>query len=92
MAILVTEETRLLVVGISGRYARGQVREMLAYGGRVVAGVALGRGGEIIEGVPVFDTVMEAVAERHADAALLYVPAPAARDAAEGKGVLEIVD
>jgi succinyl-CoA synthetase alpha subunit len=82
MAILVTEETRLLVVGISGRYARGQVREMLAYGGRVVAGVAVGRGGEIIEGVPVFDTVMEVVAERHADAALLYVPAPAARDAA----------
>lgn len=82
MAILVTEDTRLLVVGISGRYARSQVREMLAYGSRVVAGVAPGRGGEIVEGVPVFDTALEAVGEGRSNTALLYVPAPAARDAA----------
>ncbi len=82
MAILVSRDTRLLVMGISGRYARNQVREMLAYGSRVIAGVALGRGGEAVDGVPVYDTVMEALQQHDADCALLYVPATAAREAA----------
>ncbi len=69
-------------MGISGRYARGPVRQMLAYGTRVVAGVTLGRGGEEVEGVPVYDTVADALGAHAVDAALLYVPAPAAREAA----------
>jgi len=81
VAILVTRETSLIVTGISGRYARAQVREMLSYGSRVVAGVNLGRGGETVEGIPVYDTVRETLDHRP-DGAVLYVPAPAARDAA----------
>lgn len=82
MAILVSRDTRLLVMGISGRYARNQVREMVAYGSRVVAGVTLGRGGETVDEVPVYDTVREALQEHAVEGALLYVPAPAAREAA----------
>lgn len=82
MAILVSRDTRLLVMGISGRYARNQVREMLAYGSQVVAGVTLGRGGETVDGVPVYDTVRAALQQHAVEAALLYVPAPAAREAA----------
>ncbi len=82
MAILVSQETRLLVMGISGRYARNQVREMMRYGSRVVAGVTLGRGGEAVEEVPVYDTVREAQQEHTAEAALMYVPAPGVREAA----------
>lgn len=82
MAILVSRDTRLLVMGISGRYARNQVREMVAYGSRVVAGVTLGRGGETVDEVPVYDTVREALQVHAVEGALLYVPAPAAREAA----------
>lgn len=81
MAILVGRETALVVVGISGRYARAQVRGMQAYGSRVVAGVSPGRGGDVIEGVAVYDTVAETLHHRP-DAAVLYVPAPAVRESA----------
>jgi len=81
LAILVARGTRLLVGGISGRYAQAQVREMLAYGTRIVAGVSPGRGGQTVEGVPVYDTVAETLPHRP-EAAVLYVPAPAVRDAA----------
>ena len=83
MAILVNESTRVLVQGITGREGRARARLMREYGTKVVAGCTPGRGGETIDGVPVFDTVMEAV-EKHGgiDASVIFVPAPLVKDAA----------
>lgn len=81
MSILVNAETRVLVQNIRGREGRFHTRRMLEYGTRIVAGTAAGHGGEIIEGVPVFDTVREAVQEIRVDASIVFVPAANACDA-----------
>jgi len=81
MSILVNKETRVIVQGITGRAGAFHTRTMLAYGTHVVAGVTPGKGGETFEGVPVFDTVAEAVTETRADASAIFVPAPFAADA-----------
>jgi succinyl-CoA synthetase alpha subunit len=83
VAILVDEETRLLVQGITGREGEFHSREMLDYGTSVVAGVTPGKGGQkACDGrVPVFDTVVEAVQETGANASISYVPARFAPDA-----------
>jgi succinyl-CoA synthetase alpha subunit len=80
MSVLVDRETRVLVQGLgqAGRFHAGQ---MLSYGTRVVGGVRPGKGGTRIDGLPVFDSVAEAVAATGADASVVYVPAPGARDA-----------
>jgi succinyl-CoA synthetase alpha subunit len=82
MSVLIGAETRLLVQGITGREAANFTRECLDYGTRVVSGVTPGKGGESVYGVPVFDTVEEAVAATCPDAALLSVPPLLALDAA----------
>ena len=82
MSILIDESTRILVLGITGREAVSFTRDTLDYGGRVVAGVTPGRGGRDVHGVPVYDTVREAVGEHGADAAVIAVPPRALRDAA----------
>lgn len=82
MSILIDETTRILVLGITGREAVSFTRDTLDYGGRVVAGVTPGRGGRDVHGVPVYDTVREAVAAHGADAAVIAVPPRALRDAA----------
>ncbi len=82
MSILLDGATRVLVQGITGQQARRHVGYMRAYGTNVVAGVAPGRGGAAVDGVPVYDTVRRAVALRPADLAVLFVPARGARDAA----------
>ena len=82
MSILVDESTRILVLGITGREAVSFTRDTLDYGGRVVAGVTPGRGGRDVHGVPVYDTVREAVGEHGVDAAVIAVPPQALRDAA----------
>ncbi len=82
MSILIDESTRILVLGITGREAVSFTRDTLDYGGRVVAGVTPGRGGRDVHGVPVHDTVREAVAAHGADAAVIAVPPRALRDAA----------
>lgn len=82
MSILLDGTTRVLIQGIGARQARTHLPYMLRYGTRVVAGVAPGRGGEPIEGVPVYDTVAAAVRHHVVDISVLFVPAPAARDAA----------
>ncbi len=83
MAILVDERTRVLVQGITGREGRARARLMREYGTRVVAGCTPGRGGESVDGTPVFDTVLEAVeASGGIDASVVFVPAPLVRDAA----------
>jgi len=81
LSILVNAETRVLVQNIRGREGRFHTRRMLEYGTRIVAGTAAGHGGEIIEGVPVFDTVREAVQEIRVDASIVFVPAANACDA-----------
>jgi succinyl-CoA synthetase alpha subunit len=81
MSILVGNHTRLLVQGITGKEGAFQTRRCIEYGTNVVAGVTPGRGGETSEGVPVFDTVQEAVARTDANTALIFVPAPFAADA-----------
>lgn len=80
MSIFLDRETRVLVQGITGKMARFHTKEMLDYGTNVVGGVVPGKGGETVEGVPVFNTVKEAVAETGADATLVFVPPPAAAD------------
>ncbi len=83
MSILVDEETRILVQGITGREASEKVPEMVEYGSKVVAGVTPGKGGQEVAGVPVYDTVREAL-EHHPEinASIVYVPPFAAKDAA----------
>jgi len=81
MSILVGRETRLLVQGITGREGTFHTRQCAAYGTRVVAGVTPGKGGTVHEGVPVFDTVSEAVGKTGANASVIFVPPPFAADA-----------
>jgi succinyl-CoA synthetase alpha subunit len=81
MAILIDASTRVLVQGITGREGSFHTQQMQAYGTRVVAGVVPGRGGGETLGVPIFDTVAEAVARTGADTAFTIVPPPFAADA-----------
>jgi succinyl-CoA synthetase alpha subunit len=81
MSILVDRDTRLLVQGITGREGEFHTRQMLDYGTQVVAGVTPGKGGEWVAGVPVFDTVREAVTATGANTSIVYVPARFAPDA-----------
>ena len=81
MSILVSKDTRLLVQGITGKEGSFQTRRCIEYGTKVVAGVTPGRGGDTAEGVPVFDTVREAVSKTDANVALIFVPAPFSADA-----------
>jgi succinyl-CoA synthetase alpha subunit len=87
MSILVSSSTRVVVQGITGREGGFQTRRCIEYGTRVVAGVTPGRGGETAEGVPVFNTVRDAVRETNADCSLIFVPAAFAADA-----ILEAAD
>jgi succinyl-CoA synthetase alpha subunit len=80
VSILIDKSTRLVVQGITGRDGGFHTRQMLDYGTKVVAGVTPGRGGEKVHGVPVFDSVAEAVAATRANASVVYVPAPFAAD------------
>ncbi len=87
MSILVDKNTRLLVQGITGREGSFHTTQMVQYGTPVVAGVTPGKRGEQVAGVPVFDTVADAVAETGANTSIIYVPAAFAPDA-----VYEAVD
>jgi succinyl-CoA synthetase alpha subunit len=87
MSILIDETTRLLVQGATGTQARFDMRYCIEYGTRIVAGVTPGRGGESVEGVPIFNTVEAAVRATGANASAIYVPARGVVDA-----ILEAVD
>ena len=80
MSILLDRDSRVIVQGITGRMARFHTKDMLQYGTNVVGGVVPGKGGETVEGVPVFDTVKQAVEATGADASLVFVPPPFAAD------------
>ncbi|MDB5078142.1 MAG: succinyl-CoA synthetase, alpha subunit [Chloroflexi bacterium] len=87
MSILIDKNTRLLVQGITGREGAYHTKQMLEYGTNVVAGTNPGRGGTKTEGVPVFNTVKEAVEKTKANASVIYVPARFAPDS-----IIEAVD
>ncbi len=87
MAILIDRNTRLLVQGITGQQGYFHTRQMIAYGTNVVGGVTPGKGGQWVEGKPVFDTVRTAREATGANTSVIYVPAPAAADA-----ILEAID
>ena len=87
MSIYVNRDTRVLVQGITGKTAAFHTRLMLEYGTKIVGGVTPGKRGETVEGVPVFNTVKEAVKATQADASVIYVPPPFAADA-----ILEAAD
>ena len=86
MAILCDKNTRLLVQGM-GRMGQFHARRSIEYGTQVVGGVAPGKGGQAIEGIPVFDTVDAAVRATGANASVIFVPPPGAADA-----ILEAAD
>src|SRR5579885_3167606 len=81
MSILVDENTRLLVQGITGREGTFHTQQAVAYGTKVVAGVTPGKGGAKVDGIPVFNTVSEAVEKTGANASVIFVPPPFAADA-----------
>ncbi len=81
MAILVGKDTKLIVQGITGRDGSFHTRLMKEYGTNVVGGVTPGKGGMEVEGVPVFDTVREAVEKTGANTSIIFVPARFAADA-----------
>src|ERR1700736_4993009 len=88
MSILIDNNTRLLVQGITGSSGAFHANGCMDYGTKVVAGVAPGKGGQIFEGqVPIFDTVYEARRQTDCNATMIFVPAPFAADA-----ILEAAD
>ena len=87
MSILIDDSTRVLVQGITGSQGRFDTKYCVAYGTNIVAGVTPGRGGQDVDGIPVYNTVKSAVEVSGASASVIYVPAPGIKDA-----VLEAVD
>jgi len=81
MSILVNKNTRLLVQGITGRDGSFHAGKMKEYGTNVVGGVSPGKGGQNVDGIPVFNTVEEAVKTTGANTSIIFVPAPLAADA-----------
>lgn len=94
MSVLVDKSTRLVVQGITGKEGTFHTKQMVEYGTNVVGGVTPGKGGTTHEGVPVFNTVADAVKEAGANASVIYVPPTFAADAimeAADAGILVIV-
>jgi succinyl-CoA synthetase alpha subunit len=87
MSILVDEKTKVVVQGITGNEGMFHTRQMLEYGTKVVAGVTPGKGGQKIDGIPVFNTVMEVTKRTEANASAIFVPPAFAADA-----ILEAAD
>jgi succinyl-CoA synthetase alpha subunit len=81
MAVIVDRDTRLVVQGLTGREGSFHGLRNKAYGTNVVAGVTPGKGGQAVDGIPVFDTVAEAVSEAGANTSMVFVPARFATDA-----------
>jgi len=87
MSVYVNKDTKVIVQGITGGTAKFHTKQMLEYGTKIVGGVTPKKGGSEVEGVPVFNTVQEAVNATGANASVIYVPAPFAADA-----IIEAVD
>jgi len=87
MSILANKDTRLITIGITGRQGTFHSVQCREYGTHLVGGVAPGKGGRLHEGLPVFNTVIEAVEKTESNAAMIFVPAPFAADS-----ILECID
>jgi succinyl-CoA synthetase alpha subunit len=87
MSILINKDTRVICQGITGKVGQFHTKGCLAYGTKMVGGVTPGKRGETVEGLPVFDTVAEAVTETGANATMIFVPPAFTADA-----ILEAVD
>jgi succinyl-CoA synthetase alpha subunit len=87
VSVFINKDTKVIVQGITCSTALFHTKQMLEYGTQIVAGTTPGKGGMEVEGVPVFNTVSEAVAATGATASVIYVPAPFAADA-----IIEAVD
>jgi succinyl-CoA synthetase alpha subunit len=87
LSVLVDKNTRLVVQGITGKEGSFHTKQMVEYGTQVVGGVTPGKGGTMHEGIPVFNTVAEAISEAGANVSIIYVPPPFAADA-----ILEAAD
>lgn len=81
MSILINRKTKVITQGITGKAGRFHTEQCIAYGSHFVGGVTPGKGGETILGLPVFDTVKEAVLTTNCDATMIFVPAPYAAEA-----------
>lgn len=81
MSVLVDRDTRLLVQGLTGKEGKFHTRQTVSYGTQVVAGVTPGKGGQQVDGIPVFDAVHRAVNETGANASVIFVPPAFAADA-----------
>jgi succinyl-CoA synthetase alpha subunit len=87
MSVFINKDTKVIVQGITGKQGQFHTKQMLEYGTKIVGGTSPGKGGMEIEGVPVFNTVEEAVKATGANASVIYVAAPFAADA-----IMEAVD
>ena len=87
MSVIVNKDTKVIVQGITGKTAMFHTKQMLAYGTKIVGGVTPGKAGQVVEGVPVFNTVADAVAATGATASVVFVPPRFAAD-----GIMEAVD
>jgi len=87
VSVFINKDTKVIVQGITGKTALFHTKQMLEYGTNIVGGTSPGKGGTEVEGVPVFNTVEEAVKATGANASVIYVPAPFAADA-----IMEAVD
>lgn len=87
MSVLIDNNTKVIVQGITGRDGSFHAAKMKEYGTKVVGGTSPGKGGQQVDGIPVFNTVKEAVAATGADTSIIFVPAPFAKDA-----MLEAID
>jgi succinyl-CoA synthetase alpha subunit len=87
VSVFINKDTKVIVQGITGGTARFHTKQMLEYGTKIVGGTSPGKGGQEVEGVPVFNTVKEAVEATGANASVIYVPAPFAADS-----IVEAVD
>lgn len=87
MSILINKDTKVIVQGITGRDGSFHAAKMKEYGTQVVGGTSPGKGGQTVDGIPVFNTVKDAVAATGANTSIIFVPAPFAKDA-----MLEAID
>lgn len=80
MSILIDKDTKVVIHGITGREASMITEHIVEYGTKVIGGVTPGKGGEAVHGIPVYNTLVELIAEREANASLIYVPPDAVLD------------
>ena len=82
MAIIINETTKILVQGITGKQGQFHTSQMLASGSKVIGGISPGKGGQLVHGVPIYDTVEEAMLAEKAEASVIFVPAKQVKDCA----------